>query len=228
MAFLMNHITWHVVDPQEISDTIAKSFERPAEVADVIREIGANQTEAVFLKRLLPNLRALVEEDVFCSTIGFSTAIVAGFLHPYCYSTHATVDLLSHREADLTSLFTPITKVVKGPLAKLAGANRLLTRRDMQAEAAASGLVLPTALPQFLELIDAVKANPEAEKSADMWSEFREGELADLRGVIQYALEKQLCFLEAVNLVDPPQKRYYTRAQNLRGRFIQQPFPGSN
>lgn len=147
------------------------------------------------------------------STFAFSTALIAGFLHPYWYARNQALSLLP---VDIAKVFTPLRAMADDRFSRLLE----LQAGPFVGSFSASGLIAPDRFDEIQEIICSFAPKvSEGDQSARAHIFDDDGRQA-ITTALAYARERNAFLLEASDLVVPLQNRALTNFDNMRASFL--------
>jgi hypothetical protein len=169
------------------------------------------------LARLPVFVKDVKADGGFANTVAFAAAAVAGYLHPYWYARGSALSFLAEKQPEVAKMITPLPKVAKGAVSKLADDSSGLLAGNYTA----SGVVLPENIPRLHALLRMLATPAKGKKKAALFDVFDEHGVDSLLRAIAYAAEHQLGLMEATDLVVPISNEGFTDADNMRAHFLQ-------
>ncbi len=151
--------------------------------------------------------------DDISPSFAMVTAIIAGYLHPYYYSRNFSLTLIADRYPEVKGYFTSLTAIPGSPLSGHNDPNEgLIAHND-----AASGIVEnPSKALAFI-----------LRNESELVAAHGEDELSAIKSSLTYCIDRELCFIEAAELVFPLGGACFSDFDNFRASFLKQP-PGSD
>lgn len=207
-------VTFHPVSLEEVQYFIFDMFDRPKladERASVLTRNTEKRERVLALYKDLWQWRdvaAWEEERRFGRTVGYLTAALCGFLHPYWYARGGPISFMLPFDPRVRDLFRPWPEVGHGLVSRMPDSadGLLLTNYD------ASGFIVPAKIPTLeLVVLDigrrlvAGELDPQVEMTpyGPLIRGFSDEGLQGLLKAIEYAEKHGLGMMEACDVVIP-------------------------
>lgn len=208
-------ITFHSISKAELQRYVFDVLKDPScaesrslEVSTT-SEKSAKVLQTYYLEHLIKWMgQEQARQDDISPSFAMVTAIIAGYLHPYHYSRNFSLSLISERYPEVKAFFTSLTAIPGSPLSGYHDPNDGLISHNY----AASGIVdnpsnaLTFILQHELELVAA----------------HGEDELSAIKSSLLYSIDRDLCFIEAAEVVFPLGNACFSDFDNFRASFLKQ------
>lgn len=206
-------ITFHPVSLDDIHRYVFDVIEQPdlaqARASDITSDPGkCREIERVY-EQLTDWVGQLSDGKSLPlnETIGYATAQIAGFLHPYWYARNAAISSLD--DDAVLSLFTPLTKLAGAP----ACLDSMEPSTYIGLNYTASGVV--TDVDRLERNLERLGLDDKNDPPA-LFVVFHDAALASLREAMAYCKQHNLALIEAAEIVVPIADAARTDPDNFR------------
>jgi hypothetical protein len=212
-------ITFHSISKAELRRYVFDILEDPSCAENRSNEVSktpekrAKVFQTYYQDHLVKWLgQEQARNDDISPSFAMVTAVIAGYLHPYHYSRNFSLSLISEQYPEVKAFFTSLTAIPGSPLSGYNDPNEGLIAHNY----AASGIVenpsnaLAFILHNELELVAA----------------HGEDELSAIKSSLNYCINRDLCFIEAAEVVFPLGDACFSDIDNFRASFLKQSLGG--
>lgn len=212
-------VTFHPIAQEEIRRYIFDVLDDSSLAEGRVNELAKNKAHRnhlLKLYRLFPNWKSDSKLRVN-NTLGFATAICAGFLHPFWYARDGGISLLAEDKVpELKALFTDLMKIEGAPLAAHYGSSFPL----LNGNESASGLIPADQVSALRKAIDSLKSKPGRMGLSFLETVMDQDAIAALEKVTAYCQKHNLGLIEACDIVVPISGASLTNSANMHAAFL--------
>lgn len=208
-------ITFHSISKLELRRYVFDILEDPSCAESRSNEVSttpekrAKVFQTYYLDHLIKWLsQEQARYDDISPSFAMVTAVIAGYLHPYHYSRNFSLSLISERYPEVKAFFTSLTAIPGSPLAGYNDPNEGLIAHNY----AASGIVdEPSNALAFI-----------LRNESELVAAYGEDELSAIKSSLSYCIDRNLCFIEAAEVVFPLGDACFSDFDNFRASFLKQ------
>ncbi len=208
-------ITFHSISKAELRRYVFDILEEPSCAESRSIEVSktpekrAKVFQTYYLDHLIKWLgQEQARYDDISPSFAMVTAVIAGYLHPYHYSRNFSLSLISERYPEVKAFFTSLTAIPGSPLLGYNDPNEGLIAHNY----AASGIV-----DNPSNVLDFILRN-----ESELVAAHGEDELSAIKSCLTYCIDRNLCFIEAAEVVFPLGDACFSDFDNFRASFLKQ------
>ena len=206
--------TFHAISKEELKSYVFDVINDPEHAIQLTSQLAIDfnklvELHAFYQSDLNPWSLQLTYgdwSDDIGSNFAIAVAVISGYLHPFFYARNFNFSLMSSDYPEIKQFFTSLTQIEGSPLKGLCDEGAGLISANYCASGVAKN---PSELMGFLE-----------RHKQQLGQKYDQDDIESLRSALTYAIDNELWFLEASEIVTPIIGECLSDKENLNAYFM--------